>query len=52
MMVESLGFPEAAKRIEEAVVEAVRASECTRDLGGSLSTAEAGDAVARRLGGD
>jgi 3-isopropylmalate dehydrogenase len=50
MMVEHLGFPEAAKRINEAASAAVRAEECTRDLGGSLSTSEAGDAVARRLG--
>jgi 3-isopropylmalate dehydrogenase len=49
MMVEHLGDEEAAKRIENAVVEAIRAGECTRDLGGSLSTAEAGDAVVKRL---
>jgi 3-isopropylmalate dehydrogenase len=52
MMAEHLGFAEAAKRIENAVAEAVRAVECTRDIGGSLSTAEAGDAVVRRLQGD
>jgi 3-isopropylmalate dehydrogenase len=50
MMVEHLGDEEAAKRIEEAVIGAIREGECTRDLGGSLSTAQAGDAVARRLG--
>lgn len=49
MMVEHLGDTEAAKRIEEAVMGAIRAGECTRDLGGSLSTREAGDAVVRRL---
>ena len=49
MMVEHLGFVEVAKRIEEAAVAAVRAGECTRDIGGALSTSEAGDAVARRL---
>jgi 3-isopropylmalate dehydrogenase len=49
MMVEHLGDEEAAKRIEEAVIGAIRAGECTRDLGGSLSTSEAGDAVVRRL---
>jgi 3-isopropylmalate dehydrogenase len=52
MMAEHLGFAEAAKRIENAVAEAVRAVECTRDIGGSLSTKEAGDAVVRRLQGD
>jgi 3-isopropylmalate dehydrogenase len=49
MMVGHLGDDEAAKRIESAVVSAIRAGECTRDLGGSLSTGEAGDAVVRRL---
>ncbi len=50
MMVEHLGFPEAAKRINAAAAAAVAAGECTRDVGGSLSTPEAGDAVVRRLG--
>jgi 3-isopropylmalate dehydrogenase len=50
MMVSHLGHAEAAQRIEEAVIGAIRAGECTRDLGGSLSTAEAGTAVMRRLG--
>ena len=50
MMVLHLGFGEAAKRIENAVATALRRGECTRDLGGSLSTSEAGDAVVRYLG--
>jgi 3-isopropylmalate dehydrogenase len=49
MMVSHLGHAGAAKHIEEAVIGAIRAGECTRDLGGSLSTAEAGTAVVRRL---
>jgi 3-isopropylmalate dehydrogenase len=49
MMVEHLGDRDAAKRLEQAVVDAIRAGECTRDLGGSLSTSEAGDAVVKRL---
>jgi 3-isopropylmalate dehydrogenase len=49
MMVEHLGNAEAAKRIEDAVIGAIRSGECTRDLGGSLTTSEAGDAVVRRL---
>jgi 3-isopropylmalate dehydrogenase len=49
MMAEHLGDGDAAKRIESAVVAAIRAGECTRDLGGSLSTTEAGAAVVRRL---
>jgi 3-isopropylmalate dehydrogenase len=49
MMAEHLGDGEVAKRIEAAVVGSIRAGECTRDLGGSLATTEAGDAVVRRL---
>jgi 3-isopropylmalate dehydrogenase len=49
MMVRHLGNPEMANAIERAVESAIRAGECTRDLGGNLSTQEAGDAVARRL---
>jgi 3-isopropylmalate dehydrogenase len=49
MMVEHLGDGDAAKRIESAVIGAIRAGDCTRDLGGSLSTREAADAVIGRL---
>jgi 3-isopropylmalate dehydrogenase len=49
MMAEHLGDRDAAKRIEMAVVGAVKAGECTRDIGGGCSTSEAGDAVVRRL---
>jgi 3-isopropylmalate dehydrogenase len=49
MMVRHLGFSDMAKAIEGAVDSAIRAGECTRDLGGSLTTGECGDAVARRL---
>jgi 3-isopropylmalate dehydrogenase len=49
MMVEHLGHREMAVAIENAVEAAIRAGECTRDLGGNLSTSEAGDAVVKRL---
>src|SRR5207245_5330700 len=49
MMVRHLGQTEMANAIEGAVESAIRAGECTRDLGGGLSTREVGDAVARRL---
>jgi isocitrate/isopropylmalate dehydrogenase len=49
MMVKHLGHTEMAKAIEGAVESAIRAGECTRDLGGNLSTGECGDAVAKRL---
>jgi 3-isopropylmalate dehydrogenase len=49
MMVKHLGNTEMAGAIEGAVKSAIRAGECTRDLGGNLSTDECGDAIARRL---
>jgi 3-isopropylmalate dehydrogenase len=49
LMVEHLGDAPSARLIESAVAGAIRAGECTRDLGGSLRTAEAGDAVVKRL---
>jgi 3-isopropylmalate dehydrogenase len=49
MMVKHLGHPDMADAIEGAVQSVIRAGECTRDLGGNLSTRECGDAVAKRL---
>jgi 3-isopropylmalate dehydrogenase len=49
MMVRHLGQTEMADAIEGAVQSAIRAGECTRDIGGNLSTDECGDAVAKRL---
>ncbi len=49
MMGRHLGQTEMADAIEGAVSAAIRAGDCTRDLGGSLSTSEVGDAVAKRL---
>lgn len=49
MMVGHLGQTEMASAIEGAVESAIRAGECTPDLGGSLSTSQVGDAVAKRL---
>ena len=49
MMVKHLGQTDMADAIEGAVKSAIRAGECTRDLGGNLSTGECGDAIARRL---
>jgi 3-isopropylmalate dehydrogenase len=49
MMLEFLGRPEAARRVEEAVARCVRAEKRTPDVGGDLGTAEAGDAVLAEL---
>ena len=45
MMLEYLGHTNASKAIERAVVEAMSNEETTRDLGGSLSTEQAGTAI-------
>ena len=49
MMLEYLGFQTLSKEIEEAVRAAISANETTRDLGGQLSTEEAGMAITARL---
>lgn len=45
----SLGMKSVAESIEKAVFDCVAAAECTSDLGGKLSTSEAGAAVRRRV---
>jgi 3-isopropylmalate dehydrogenase len=49
LMLETLGRTEEARRVEDAVEAAVQAGETTRDIGGTLGTKEAGDAILRRL---
>ena len=49
MMLEYLGFAEAAKAVEQAVVQCINENETTQDIGGPLGTREVGDAVVGRL---
>ena len=49
MMLEYLGFADEGDRIERAVVAAIAAGETTADIGGSLGTKAAGEAVLKRL---
>jgi 3-isopropylmalate dehydrogenase len=49
MMLEYLGMPEEAKRIEAAVRAALKEGKTTTDLGGSLGTGEAGDWLANHV---
>ena len=51
LMLEYLGHTEAASALEGAVREAIADGETTRDLGGRLSTTEAGASVRRRIRG-
>jgi 3-isopropylmalate dehydrogenase len=50
MMLEYLGFPTESDEIEQAVRAAVSDNETTKDLGGELSTEQAGSAIIARLG--
>lgn len=45
----SLALPNEAKIIEEAVKNAIDSGILTKDLGGSASTKEMGDAVVKEL---
>ena len=45
LMLDHLGRPQEAAAVEQAVQSCVRKCRCTRDVGGVLSTAQAGDAV-------
>src|ERR1043166_133149 len=49
LMLESLGYDAEAARIERAVVEAIEAGETTKEIGGTLGTRAAGEAVLKRL---
>jgi 3-isopropylmalate dehydrogenase len=49
MMLEYLGHDAEAQAIERAVIEAVEAGETTHDIGGSLGTKAAGEAILRRI---
>lgn len=50
LMLEHLGRNEAAARVEEAVRQCLVNGEVTRELGGNLTTQEAGNAVLAKLG--
>ena len=49
LMLETLGMAEEAAAIDAAVLQAVRDNQVTQDVGGTLGTREAGDAIVRRI---
>jgi 3-isopropylmalate dehydrogenase len=49
MMLAHLGFSDAARKIEAAVLEAVRQKKTTQDVGGTLGTKEVGEWIAEHL---
>jgi 3-isopropylmalate dehydrogenase len=49
LLLENAGFQEETRAVEHAVRTAVVRRECTQDVGGSLGTRDAGDAVVRFL---
>jgi 3-isopropylmalate dehydrogenase len=50
MLVEHLGYKAAAAALRGAVREVIEENQCTRDLGGSLRTEQAGAAIRAALG--
>ena len=49
LMLETLGWNEEARAIEQAVETAVHEDQTTPDVGGRLGTREVGDGIAHRL---
>ena len=49
MMLEHLGHPEAAQAIEKAIETVLKEGPRTRDMGGTASTTELGQAIAAAL---
>jgi 3-isopropylmalate dehydrogenase len=49
LMLDYIGHKEAAKGLEAAVVQTIQTRQVTRDLGGSLTTTAAGDAISAAL---
>ena len=49
MMLDYLGLPDQAAKIERVIVEAIRQDETTSDLGGALGTRQVGDWSCSRL---
>jgi len=49
LLLEHLGRVGEAAAIERAVQACVEEDQCTGDVGGTLTTSQAGDAVVRRL---
>ncbi len=49
MLQYSLHLPDEARAIEEAVRRTIDRGACTKDIGGSLTTSQVGDAVAEEL---
>jgi 3-isopropylmalate dehydrogenase len=49
LMLETLGHAHAARAIEQAVVIAIEAAQCTGDIGGALGTRQVGDWITARI---
>jgi 3-isopropylmalate dehydrogenase len=49
LMLETLGLTREAAAVDEAILKAVAANQVTPDIGGTLGTREAGDAIVRAI---
>jgi len=45
LLLDYIGYSDAAKGIEKAVIQTISSNDVTRDLGGNLTTTAAGDAI-------
>lgn len=50
MMLDHLGFADAAARVEQVVIKSLKEGKTTRDLGGNYSTSQVGDLISRNVG--
>jgi 3-isopropylmalate dehydrogenase len=50
MMLQHLGFSTESRRINDAVLEAVRQKKTTQDIGGNFGTRESGEWIVRKAG--
>jgi 3-isopropylmalate dehydrogenase len=51
LMLDYLGHDEAAAEVERAVAQSLREGQTTPDLGGTMTTSEVGDLLARAVAG-
>jgi tartrate dehydrogenase/decarboxylase/D-malate dehydrogenase len=50
MMLDHLGYPEAAAEVLAAIEKVIKSGPRTRDLGGTATTVEVGQAIAAAIG--
>ena len=49
LMLDQIGYPEAGRALDQAVIQAVRDGQTTVDVGGTMTTSQVGDLLARTV---